>query len=90
MQFIIREQVRLLDRLVVHQRLQVLEVTVLLGQLDLLLILAVGIDSELEQVDTFSALNHLVIKFGANVRSVNVVRRVASSICLLVAKQEVS
>ena len=90
MQFIIREQVRLLDRLVVHQRLQVLEVTVLLGQLDLLLILAVGIDSELEQVDTFSALNHLVIKFGTNIRSVNVVRRVAPSICLLVAKQEVS
>ena len=65
-----------------------LEVTVLLGQLDLLLILAVGINSELEQVDSFSALNHLVIKFGVNVRSVNVVR-LASSIWLFAAKQEV-
>ena len=78
----------MLDGLVVHQRLQVLEVTVLLGQLDLLLILAVGINSELEQVDSFSALNHLVIKFGVNVRSVNVVR-LASSIWLFAAKQEV-
>ena len=65
-----------------------LEVTVLLGQLDLLLILAVGINSELEQVDTFSALDHFVIKFGANERSVNVVR-LASSIWLFAAKQEV-
>ena len=65
-----------------------LEVTVLLGQLDLLLILAVGINSELEQVDTFSSLDHLVIKFGANERSVNVVR-LASSIWLFAAKQEV-
>ena len=65
-----------------------LEVTVLLGQLDLLLILAVGINSELEQVDTFSTLDHLVIKFGANERSVNVVR-LASSIWLFAAKQEV-
>ena len=56
-----------------------LEVTVLFGQLDLLLILAVGINSELEQVYTFSALDHLVIKFGANERSINVVR-LASSI----------
>lgn len=78
----------MLDRLIVHQRLQVLEVTVLLGQLDLLLILAVGINSELEQVDTFSALNHLVIKFGTNEWSVNVVR-LASSIWLFIAKQEV-
>ena len=78
----------MLDGLVVHQRLQVLEVTVLLGQLDLLLILAVSINSELEQVDSFSALNHLVIKFGVNVRSVNVVR-LASSIWLFAAKQEV-
>ena len=78
----------MLDRLVVHQRLQVLEVTVLLGQLDLLLILAVSINSELEQVDSFSALNHLVIKFGVNERSVNVVR-LASSIWLFAAKQEV-
>ena len=65
-----------------------LEVTVLLGQLDLLLILAVGINSELEQVDTFSSLDHLVIKFGSNERSVNVVR-LASSIWLFAAKQEV-
>lgn len=78
----------MLDGLVVHQRLQVLEVTVLLGQLDLLLILAVSINSELEQVDSFSALNHLVIKFGVNERSVNVVR-LASSIWLFAAKQEV-
>ena len=75
----------MLDRLIVHQRLQVLEVTVLLCQLDLLLILAVSINSELEQVDTFSALNHLVIKFGTDERSVNVVR-LASSIWLFVAK----
>ena len=65
-----------------------LEVTVLLCQLDLLLILAVGINSELEQVDTFSALNHLVIKFSTNEWSVNVVR-LASSIWLFIAKQEV-
>lgn len=73
------EQIRLLQGLVVHQILQVLELGVLLKKLDLCLLVAVDTDAELEKVDAFSPLDHLVVEFNAQERPIIVYSTTASA-----------
>lgn len=65
-----------------------LKVAVLLGQFDFALILTVSHHSELKQVDTLAALDHLVVEFGADIGALNIVRVLPSATGLLVAEQE--
>jgi len=52
--------------LLIDKLLEVLEVTVLLGQFDLRLIFAMNLHSELEQIDAFPALNDFITEPSSN------------------------
>lgn len=65
-----------------------LKVTVLFCQFDLSMVLAMYIHSELEQVDTFSALYHLIVELCSDEGPLYIVRVFSPAVWLFVTKEE--
>ena len=59
----VSEKVRLFERLIIDQVLQIHEIRIPLCQLHLRHVQLMSLDSELEQVHTFTPLNDLVLEF---------------------------
>ena len=78
----------MLERLIRDQLLQALEVTELLGQLDVMLLFAVDGHTELEKIDSLSPLDDLVVELCSNVWPLDVVR-VAATRLLIREKKDV-
>ena len=53
--------------------MQTLEIAVLLCQLDIMLLFTMDGDAELEEINTFTSLDYLIVEFGANVGALDVV-----------------
>ncbi len=66
------KEIRLLHRLVTHQILELLELGVLLGQPDTL-ILSMDCHFELEQVGPFLTLDDFVVEFGIDKWSIDTI-----------------
>ena len=58
----VSEKVRLFERLIIDQVLQIHEIRIPLCQLHLCHVQLMSLDSELEQVHTFTSLNDLVLE----------------------------